>query len=143
MDNVLALIARRDALKADIKKLTTELEQIEHQLKPIAVAAFIDAPPSTYERVTEGARFRRKTLRLNLKSTSPKRTAGFLATLDVDVFSPTLVQKAKLDALGADYSDGKVKVYGEIVPALNAEPVYSYEYSDAGRVTAADLDDDE
>ena len=93
------LVDQRTALKAEIKKLEKDLEVIENQLKTIAKDAFAATPPSVRVREHQGVRIVRKALRTMLKTSTPKRTAAFLCTLDTDVFSETMVTKAKLDAL--------------------------------------------
>lgn len=128
MNDTAVLIVKRIELKRTIKALEVEVEAIENQLKPMAKEVFLRTPDSVRQKARDGVRFTRKLLRTDLKSSDPRKTALFLAGLPVDVFSPGIVAKSKLDSLSPTYSDGKVLLQGEPIPALEAVPVWSYEY---------------
>lgn len=139
MDNLASLVATRAELRRQIKALEAEVEQIDNQLKPVAQAAFAGAPDSVWSRQRDGLCVTRKKIRTDLRSSSPRATAAYLSTLAVDVLSPSLVAKAKLDALDPLYSDGKVLLAGEAIPGLEAKPVWSFDYEPLPAVAAEDL----
>jgi hypothetical protein len=131
---------RRTALKNQIKDLQAELDTLDNALKPIAQAAF---GPGTSQTTAErdGIRIIRRKLRTDLRSSDPRATARYLATLDADVLSPSLVSKSKLDKLDPVFSDGAVLLAGDPIPGLKASPVWSFEFEPVtpATITVGDL----